>query len=284
MPHNSFQPVITVGMPVYNGAAFIEQALEALLAQTFRPFTLIIADNASTDGTWDILQDWARRDPRIILHRHDRNIGAMKNFRYVLNQAQTEYFMWHAHDDWLAPNYLEELVGIISNEPACSLVCSRILKVAMDGTQKECLFPDLTGTSRTHRIAALLRRPRGIWFYGLSRTTDLSRAYRRAEDFDHPWGGDVLVLLSFILKDKVRGSNRTSFYYRMTGLSCTIYCPVTMMEQLRFMRRFLCFNIRIFLESGLSPLEKLVCWPWIMRYVCRLAIDAGPLRVLHKGL
>jgi glycosyltransferase involved in cell wall biosynthesis len=58
-----FTPLVSIGLPVYNGARFIAQALDALLGQTLHDFELIISDNASTDGT-DICLDYAARDAR----------------------------------------------------------------------------------------------------------------------------------------------------------------------------------------------------------------------------
>ncbi|MCI0563749.1 MAG: glycosyltransferase, partial [Nitrososphaera sp.] len=69
-------PQVSVGMPVYNGERYVKAALDAVLAQTFRDFELIISDNASTDATGEICREYAARDPRIRYSRNDENIGA----------------------------------------------------------------------------------------------------------------------------------------------------------------------------------------------------------------
>jgi len=92
-------PALTIGLPVYNGARHLKQALESLLAQTHSDFELIVSDNASTDGTWEILGEFAQHDPRISLHRHSTNIGPVANFRRVLDLASGKYFMWAGADD-----------------------------------------------------------------------------------------------------------------------------------------------------------------------------------------
>ena len=68
-------PRVTVGMAVYNGAAYLDQALAGLVGQTYRNFTLHVSDNASEDESWQILEKWAARDDRIVLHRQTVNIG-----------------------------------------------------------------------------------------------------------------------------------------------------------------------------------------------------------------
>lgn len=93
------RPLVSIGMPVYNGERFIREALDSLLVQTFTDFELIISDNASTDATELICRSYAKQDPRIRYIRQPKNLGALPNFQFVLNEARGEYFMWAACDD-----------------------------------------------------------------------------------------------------------------------------------------------------------------------------------------
>lgn len=92
-------PAVSIGMPVYNGEKFIIEALDSILAQTFTDFELIISDNASTDGTEAICNDYATRDSRIRYFRQNENAGALFNFKFVLNEARGSFFKWAAVDD-----------------------------------------------------------------------------------------------------------------------------------------------------------------------------------------
>ncbi|WNC86000.1 glycosyltransferase family 2 protein [Thermosynechococcus sp. QKsg1] len=94
----SYEHNLSIGMPVYNGAKFIREALDSLLAQTFTDFELIISDNASTDETEAICREYAAKDKRIRYVRQAQNLGAAANFKYVLDEARGEYFMWAAAD------------------------------------------------------------------------------------------------------------------------------------------------------------------------------------------
>lgn len=279
--HMRAVPQITIGMPTYNSVMFVDQALDGLSRQTYSDFVVHVSDDASTDGTWDVLQRWAIKDPRFILHRQAKTLGLLGNFRYVLDQATTEFFMWHAHDDWIAPNFLEALVAIMASEPECALACARIVKVLPDGRPiKNRDFPDTSATSRRHRIATMLRHPRSQWLYGLHRTHAVRQTFAVMEEFGYPWAGDFLVLLPLILDDRVRGTNGTTFFSRMTGISSVIHRPHGLAAQLRFSKRYLRFNARVLWASNLPPTEKLSCWPWLALHATRISLDSGPLRIL----
>lgn len=92
-------PNMSIGMPVYNGEKYIREALNALLSQTFTEFELIISDNASTDNTQVICEEYARRDQRIRYIRQNENRGAIANFKFVLDESKGGFFMWAAADD-----------------------------------------------------------------------------------------------------------------------------------------------------------------------------------------
>ena len=90
---------LSIGLPVYNGELFIERAIESILAQTFTDFELIISDNASTDSTQEICQNFSKKDNRIRIFKQEKNIGVHRNFYFLLSQAKGEYFAWTAVDD-----------------------------------------------------------------------------------------------------------------------------------------------------------------------------------------
>lgn len=100
-------PEISIGMPVHNGGGYLRLVLDSLLTQTFSDYELLISDNASTDDTQAICLEYAARDSRIRYTRQATNIGAGNNFRFVLRQAKSRYFMWAAADDLRSEDFLE---------------------------------------------------------------------------------------------------------------------------------------------------------------------------------
>lgn len=116
------RPKISIGMPIYNGEQFLHQRLESILSQTFTDFELIISDNASTDSTGKICEEYAKKDHRIRYIHQEKNIGALLNFNFVLKEAKFDYFVWMASDDIIARDFLEKNISMLLSKK--NVVCS----------------------------------------------------------------------------------------------------------------------------------------------------------------
>ena len=92
-------PRVSIGLPVYNGDRYLRETIEGLLNQTFSDFELVICDNASTDRTQDICNEYCLLDKRVRYYRNNENIGAGKNFNKAFSLSQGKYFKWAACDD-----------------------------------------------------------------------------------------------------------------------------------------------------------------------------------------
>ena len=115
--HNG-RPLVSIGIPVYNGAEHLAGAIESALMQTYEPLEIIIVDNASTDDTAAIARRFAAEDARIRYLRNRENIGSVANFRLVLQEARGTYFCWLAHDDLLAePHAVSTVVEHLERHP-----------------------------------------------------------------------------------------------------------------------------------------------------------------------
>jgi glycosyltransferase involved in cell wall biosynthesis len=130
-------PVVSIGMPVYNGARYLEQALQSILNQTFRNFELIISDNASTDATESICRRYAEVDDRIRYYRNERNLGAAANYNRVIHLARGRYFRHAAHDDVLAPTNIERCVAVLNEWPDVVLAYPRMIMIDAAGVKIE---------------------------------------------------------------------------------------------------------------------------------------------------
>ncbi len=159
------EPKLTIGLPVYNGATSLAAALDSLLHQRYKDYTLHISDNASTDETALICKEAAARDPRIVYIRQAQHIPAFANFSFLLQNAQTPYFMWAADDDRWHSDFIARNIALLE---ANSLAIASISQVAFvrDGTlvQLDSTYP-LRGTIRENS--------RRYW----QKPTDSSRLY-----------------------------------------------------------------------------------------------------------
>jgi len=124
---------LTVGIPVFNEEAFLEETLESLRRQRFSDFTAWICDNSSTDRSAQIAGDFARRDERFRLVVHPRNIGGTGNFRYCLSLADTEFFAWLGAHDVLREEYYARTVGALRDDPRLVMAYSRALLIDRAG-------------------------------------------------------------------------------------------------------------------------------------------------------
>jgi glycosyltransferase involved in cell wall biosynthesis len=116
---------VCIGLPVYNGQNYVAAAIESILAQTFTDFELVISDNASTDDTPDICESYAAKDSRVKFSRLSENLGAVQNFDRVYQLGHGQYFKWAAHDDLLAPRFLEKCVEALDADASAVLAYPR---------------------------------------------------------------------------------------------------------------------------------------------------------------
>jgi glycosyltransferase involved in cell wall biosynthesis len=181
-------PRLSIGLPVYNGERYLGEALDALLAQSFTDFELIISDNASTDRTEEICRRYLARDGRIRYFRQPVNLGAAPNHNFVARQARGEYFKWASHDDLYAPDLLLRCVEVLDANPAVVLCHAWEAFIDADGTIVHRVPYRLAtdSPSAPKRFSDLLFVQGGDDFYGVIRAdvlrrTPLHESYHHAE-------------------------------------------------------------------------------------------------------
>ncbi len=129
------KPIVSIGVPVYNGQPYLSETLDSLLSQTFEDFELIIADNASNDGSEEICRAYAARDQRIRYLRSDTNWGAAWSHNVVFQLARGRYFKWAAADDLCAPTFLARCLEVLGADPATVLVLPGVIEIDEEGQE-----------------------------------------------------------------------------------------------------------------------------------------------------
>lgn len=119
------RPLVSIGLPVYNGENYIKEAVESLRKQTYSNLEIIISDNCSTDNSFEICKALCLEDSRIKISRTSQNVGAAKNFNLVVGKAQGEFFAWANHDDLWDETYVEKCLAALLNDESYILAYSK---------------------------------------------------------------------------------------------------------------------------------------------------------------
>jgi glycosyltransferase involved in cell wall biosynthesis len=129
-------PLVSVITPVYNGERYLTECIESVLNQTYQNWEYVLVNNASTDGTLDIIRRYAERDPRIRVHNNDHTVGVIQNHNiaFRLISARSKYCKLIQGDDWMFPLCLELMVHSAEAAPNAGVVGSYCLA----GKQVRC--------------------------------------------------------------------------------------------------------------------------------------------------
>lgn len=215
-------PRVTIGIPIYNGAATLEAAVRPLLAQTFRDFEVLLSDNASTDATPNIIAQLVQADSRVRSVRHRVNLGANGNYSFVARNARGELLKWASASDCVAPTFLERCVAALDANPDAVLAAPRTRLCEGDpvrgiGIDYE-LDVAILGETPLLRLKQHLASNRlNNAFNGVIRLSALKRT-RLVEPYlcaDMVLMGHLALLGKFILVDE------TLYYRRMEATSST---------------------------------------------------------------
>jgi glycosyltransferase involved in cell wall biosynthesis len=195
-------PRVVACMPAWNSEKCIEETLQSLAAQTYANLELLISDDASSDGTAAICQEFARTHARVRYVRQPRRLGWIGNVNSLLHIARGDYFFFAFHDDPLKPSYVERLVDALERHPDAVLAFA---DVEVHGTPRA--FTALDGVQdRAERARRMLRwggdwwvPNRGLFRAGAAREL---RGMRRhiAGEFaaDWPWLLRLTLLGEFV--------------------------------------------------------------------------------------
>lgn len=211
-------------MPVYNGERFLEEAIDSLCAQTFTDWKLLISDDASTDTTQLICEDYTKKEPRIIYLRQEKNIGMFPNFKFLLDKADCEYFMWAAQDDLWGGNFLETCVENLNNNKNLDITATGIADIDSFGRTLRELdkFPSLSGKPSLMSIVRYILQPEILGkcniMYSLFRLSVIRKLWEIYPQ-RHEWGSDYQFSLAAISHFRIFIEPKILFKKRHGGFS-----------------------------------------------------------------
>lgn len=273
---------ITVGIPLYNGETDVERAIESVLNQTFTNFKVFISDNASTDNSIEICKRFEQVDRRIHIHHHQENIGVIQNFYFVLQQAKTNYFVWLAHDDWWAPDFLEQNYTALQHhsDVVCSVSKVRMMNHKGEELQLNAGTKALSKDPQKNLTSFLLAPCCNSRFYGLFRTRVLQESFlpndvywafdwvvmARTLTFGKHQQGDKELLFRTVnpapsrsLSRRIKGFSKSNLgrIFPMLEMTCALCRDSRVPKSLKLWCICMYWNVRMFvLVNVFSPMKQ----------------------------
>jgi hypothetical protein len=175
---NDDQAPVTIGLPVLNGAATLARSIESLLAQTHGDFRLIIADNASTDATPQIIADYMARDARVSVVRRPRTVSPIENFGGLVTAARSPFFMFATDDDIWQPRFIEATLAALRSDPGAALCVPKIAFLENGAAGALSTGTAALGGTPFERVKAYLHDVgENGRYYGLHRTEALAAGF-----------------------------------------------------------------------------------------------------------
>lgn len=259
-------PLVSIGLPVYNGERFLPQALDSLLGQTLTDLELIISDNASTDSTAEICREYAASDARVRYIRQEANFGPQRNWNFVAGQARGRYFKWATANDFCERQMLEKCVAALSADASIVVCHSRTCMVDEQTGEHKLYQRDVSAThprpsERFKSVVyahALNNALNGVIRIDVLRRTPLIRPYL---------GGDVvltaelalhgsIVLLPEVLFFRRMGPETSSILLKPAELQKFYYPPASGAKPGREQWRRHADFLQTILRTPIAPAEK----------------------------
>tara|TARA_B000000475_G_C15966847_1_gene435424 strand:+ start:174 stop:1139 length:966 start_codon:yes stop_codon:yes gene_type:complete len=205
---------VSIGMPVYNGALTLEATIQTILNQKFSDFELIISDDCSKDNTQEICEKFQKLDSRIKYFRQDENFGMpVKNFQFVLDKAEGEFFMFASHDDPYHPEFIESMLEVMEFDKKCIIAFSDYSIANASGNEKILITPSSScSKSKVARYLSRIIDFQPALIYGLFRKKYFTSNDLKLFDFF-----EVSLGLRMAIKGNIRIVNKDLWSWNIDG-------------------------------------------------------------------
>lgn len=195
---------VSVCVATFNSSAFIARTLDAVLAQSYANFRVVISDDASSDATAEICERYAAADPRVEVHRHARRLGWVGNVNRVLGHAKGKYLMIMPHDDEIARDYLAALIAAMESNPDAAAAFTDMVAVGMDAEPRLWVFDSCDGVTRPADRAERIVARRGPWWV-CYRSVVRMTAFREIGGLTTNWRGEFSADMPWVLRLAIAG-------------------------------------------------------------------------------
>ena len=145
-------PKVSALVPCYNAAKFLQRTLDCLAEQTWPNLEILIGDDCSTDNTLEVVRAFAKGRQNVRVLERGQNLGWLNNSNDLMANATGEFLFFAFHDDFVEPNYVEQLVNALGDNPDAILAFSDMETFEVDNTSQIWRFEEISG-----HISALQR-------------------------------------------------------------------------------------------------------------------------------
>jgi glycosyltransferase involved in cell wall biosynthesis len=272
------QPFVSVLMPAYNPGPYVREAIDSVLAQTYSAFELVIIDDASSDGSYELAQEYAARDTRVRVFRqpHNQGIVAARNRAFAEAKPDARYYAILDSDDVALPERLEQQVAFLEAHPDYALVGGHTLIIDEDGkpagirrypTDYAAICRTITRYNPIAQPAVMLRRSL------LGSAAPYNAGYPRCQDYD--------LWLRLAAQHPIANLDRPVIKYRVsaqqgkrTHLRRTLALTLQLQRKWLFHHKFRSLGNWAYVaaEHGLLLLPE----PWVLALFKRVTYNGEP--------
>jgi glycosyltransferase involved in cell wall biosynthesis len=243
--------ILSIGFPVYNGEKFIKKRIESILNQTFKDFELTISDNASTDTTQMICEEYLKKDKRIRYIRQEKNMGSAWNFDFILNKAETEYFVMASADDIWSKNFLEKNIEFLEKNKQfvgsigeVSLFHRNENDVKLITNTKKFQYVISTNDNFGKRLSSYLKYNMGTQYYSVFKTEDIKFAnFFNKNSNNKMWQADFATILKILKRGRLNVDTESFYHKEVIIQSKSI---IQYMRKMKFSNNEILFSKLIF--------------------------------------
>lgn len=223
------EPLVSVLVAVYNAEKYLKQCLDSLLAQTLRDIQIICVDDCSTDHSYQLLNDYARRDARIEAYQMTQNGGQAKARNEAIRHARGQFIAFLDSDDWMEHDALEQCLSVFRQHPLADCVLMRVLSVKEDGTQSDYDKPIPELLTGQEAFEASLDWSIHGWYVARS------ELYQKwpYDDTCKSYSDDNITRQHYFHSREVRYAPAAKYFYRCYDLSVTRKPTVRRFDYLR---------------------------------------------------
>ena len=220
-------PLITVGIPTYNGEKYLSQAITSVLNQTYQNLEIIISDNCSTDNTESIVNSAIKNDNRIKYFKHSCNIGYINNFNSIPLKSSGDYFIFFADDDIYDKDFIKILFQEFQKDSSITLAIGSVKLITLEGKEltHNNNFKKSKTTTTTHlelvdSIGKVIRYGHNReWSWGINLAL-----HKKKSILKYPYNNKLidpgtLFYRSIVFDGKIGFNADAIFYKRIGGLS-----------------------------------------------------------------